>query len=145
MEVICHTLEETEKEAERFIRTQHPCIDGATLITLSGELGAGKTAFVKCVANTLGIREQITSPTFVLEKIYDLPEEEEFSKLIHIDAYRLKNGTELSALGFDEIMCNPKNILLLEWPEQVADALPVPAESITFEILPDESRKITYA
>lgn len=145
MEVICTTLEETEKEAARFIRSLHPCASSATLVTLSGELGAGKTVFVKAIASALGVKEQVTSPTFVLEKIYTLPEKEEFSQLVHIDAYRLKNGSELGALGFDEIMRSSKKLLLLEWPEQVASTLPTPAMRITFETLSDESRKITYA
>ena len=144
MEVVCHTLEETEKEAVRFVRTQRACAGGATLITLSGELGAGKTAFTRAAALALGVQEQITSPTFVLEKIYALPEEKEFSQLVHIDAYRLESGAALGALGFDEIMHNSQNIILLEWPERVISALPLPSVSISIEILPDESRKITY-
>lgn len=148
MEKRCAALDDLEKETTRFVESLVPCAEGATLITLSGELGAGKTAFVKGVAKALGVTNRVTSPTFVLEKIYRLPsisDENKFKSLVHIDAYRLENGSALSALGFDELMSNPKNLILLEWPEQVSDALPKPSIRIEIKILPDESRNILYA
>ena len=69
------TLAELEEEAKRFVNTLAPSQRDATLVTLVGELGAGKTAFTKAVAHALGVEEIITSPTFVLEKIYLLPRE----------------------------------------------------------------------
>jgi tRNA A37 threonylcarbamoyladenosine biosynthesis protein TsaE len=89
----------------------------------------------------------VTSPTFVLEKIYDLPQEtgRGFARLVHIDAYRLEGGTSLSPLGFDGIMQDSKNLVVLEWPERVADALPTPTHAITLAVLPDNARAITYA
>lgn len=116
----------------------------ATLITLSGELGAGKTAFTKALAKALGVEDHVTSPTFVLEKIYQLSGNP-FARLAHIDAYRLTDGGELAALGFDELMSDPENLVVLEWPEKVADMLPTPTIRITLEALPDGSRRITYA
>ncbi len=121
-----------------------PAGSGATLVTLSGELGAGKTAFVKAAAGLLGVTDSVTSPTFVLEKIYILPPYGEWKRLVHIDAYRLKNGSELGALGFDELMTDAGNLVMLEWPEIVADALPAPALALRFETLPDGSRTITH-
>ena len=106
--------------------------------------GAGKTAFSKVVASVLGVEETVTSPTFVLEKIYALPEGKDFERLVHIDAYRLESGSDLAPLGFDELMRDEKNLVLLEWPEKVAEALPVPALRISFETLPDDSRVMTY-
>ncbi|HEX8946638.1 MAG TPA: tRNA (adenosine(37)-N6)-threonylcarbamoyltransferase complex ATPase subunit type 1 TsaE [Candidatus Paceibacterota bacterium] len=138
------TIEDLEKEAARFALSLSPREGKATLVTLSGELGAGKTAFTKAVAKALGVTEPVTSPTFVLEKIYPLAPSMAFERLVHIDAYRLETDNSLAALGFAERMADPKNIILFEWPEQVADALPEPAVHISFEILPDESRKITY-
>ncbi len=144
MRTVCHTLEETEKEAVRFAKALPTRNDGATLITFSGELGAGKTTFIKVVAATLGVVGGVTSPTFVLEKIYALPDGGTFSKLVHIDAYRLENGTALAALGFDEIMQDTQTLILLEWPERVVDMLPPQATHVTLEILPDKSREIIY-
>ena len=149
------TLVDLESEAARFVNSlveskqRLPAGRQATLITLSGELGAGKTAFTKAVAKALGVEEMVNSPTFILEKIYLLPHElggqaSKFVRLIHIDAYRLEKGSELSPLGFDELMQDSSNLILLEWPEQVTDALPVPDEHLSFIALPDGSRRISY-
>lgn len=144
MERLLATLTELEAEAARFVGTLAPSPQGATLVTLSGELGAGKTAFTQAVARSLGVVETVTSPTFVLEKIYLLPEGERFKRLVHIDAYRLEKGTDLAPLGFDELMRDSGNLMLLEWPEKVSDALPAPTASISFIVNSDESRVISY-
>jgi len=138
-------LGELAHEARNFLQGLERSQQGATLVTLSGELGAGKTAFTKEVAVALGVGEHVTSPTFVLEKIYALPTNHlSFSRLIHIDAYRLKDGSELAALGFDEAMADPDNLILLEWPERVADAVFNPTVRITLTPNEDGSRSITY-
>lgn len=139
------TLAELEEEAGRFVGALIPMDIGATLVTLSGELGAGKTAFTKAVAHALGVEEVVTSPTFVLEKIYQLGSEaSKFERLIHIDAYRLERGSDLAPLGFDELMKDSGNLILLEWPEKVASALPVPIVKVSLVANPDGSRTITY-
>lgn len=144
------TLEELRDEAMSFVNALVPLARGAMLITLSGDLGAGKTAFTKAVASVLGVEETVTSPTFVLEKMYLLPrklggETPKFARMIHIDAYRLEKGSDLAPLGFDELMQDVGNLILLEWPEKVADALPVPSHQLSFVALPDGSRTISYA
>ncbi len=137
------TLDELETEAARFARGLSPTLRGATLVTLAGELGAGKTAFTQAVAKALGVEESVTSPTFVLEKIYGLTKSI-FKRLIHIDAYRLEKGSDLTPLGFDELMQDTGNLILREWPERVADALPDPAVKISIIVNADNSRTITY-
>lgn len=137
-------LEALTKEAKTFTGTLVPRPRGATLITLSGELGAGKTSFAQGVAAALGVAGSVTSPTFVLEKVYEL-RGQPFSKLIHIDAYRLVSGDELRALGFDELMGEASNLVLLEWPEKVSDLLPAPAHRITLTVPETGGRSITYA
>ncbi len=147
MEKTVATLAEFEAEAERFIRGLVPAKRGATLVTLSGELGAGKTAFAKAVAKALSVEEHVTSPTFVLEKIYALPAPRSgpgFSRLVHIDAYRLESGKDLASIGFDELMQDSGNLLLLEWPEKVSDKLPTPAIRISLVAHADGSRTISY-
>jgi len=143
------TLAGLEEEAKNFVETLAPKNAIATLVTLSGELGAGKTAFAKAVAHALGIEEVVTSPTFVLEKIYALPildrHSVSFKRLVHIDAYRLEKGTDLAPLGFDELMQDSGNLILLEWPEKVLDALPESAVKISIIANPDGSRIISYA
>ncbi|MFZ2167751.1 MAG: tRNA (adenosine(37)-N6)-threonylcarbamoyltransferase complex ATPase subunit type 1 TsaE [Minisyncoccia bacterium] len=145
MEKTLATFADFEAEAGRFVDALLRGTQGATLVTLSGELGAGKTAFTKAVASKLGVGEVVTSPTFVLEKIYLLGgETAKFGRLVHIDAYRLESGKDLAALGFDELMQDSGNLILLEWPEKVAEALPEPAVHISIVANPDESRTIVY-
>ncbi|HEY4489042.1 MAG TPA: tRNA (adenosine(37)-N6)-threonylcarbamoyltransferase complex ATPase subunit type 1 TsaE [Candidatus Paceibacterota bacterium] len=144
MQKILHSLEELTEEANTFISRLTPQ-NTATLVTLSGELGAGKTAFTQALARALGVTEHVTSPTFVLEKIYELPEGQKFKHLVHIDAYRLEGGSSLAPLGFDGIIKDPGNLVVLEWPERVQDILPTPTHTVTLEVLPNNSRSITYA
>jgi tRNA threonylcarbamoyladenosine biosynthesis protein TsaE len=145
MQKTIHSLEELAEEANRFVNEITPAKGGATLVTLSGELGAGKTAFTKAVAKALGIEEEVTSPTFVLEKIYLLGTGAVFKRLVHIDAYRLEKGSDLVPLGFDELIQEEGNLILLEWPEKVADALPIPAQHLSLVAETDGSRTLTYA
>ena len=72
--------------------------EGATTVGLKGNLGSGKTTFSQFVAEELGIDEQITSPTFVIQKRYKIQNSDKFDTLIHIDAYRLSFGEELKVL-----------------------------------------------
>lgn len=136
--------EELQKEAANFTHTLMPSTEHAVLVTLSGELGAGKTSFVQGVARELGVEEPITSPTFVLEKIYDLPEGKRFTRLVHIDAYRLEEEKSLAPLHFDELYADPKNLILLEWPELVHEQLPKADMSVRFSVS-GEGRELCYA
>ena len=125
--------------AKELVATLAPT-DTATLITLSGELGAGKTTFSQMVGEELGVTETMASPTFVLEKIYDLTDVQGFQKLVHIDAYRLKGEEELALLGWSRLLEEPGNIILLEWPEMVAEALPKHRLAITLTVREDGTR-----
>ncbi len=144
MEKTVRTLAQFEEEATLFAGSLKGHAPSATLVTLSGELGAGKTAFTQKVAQALGITETVNSPTFVLEKIYQLGIGKPFARLIHIDAYRLERSEELRALGFDELMQDEGNLVMLEWPEKVAGTLPVPTVRIAITVNPDDSRTISY-
>ncbi len=143
MERRIHTIEDLDAEARAFAASLSPKDSGATLVFLSGELGAGKTAFTKAAAAALGVAEHVTSPTFVLEKIYAL-EEQRFLRLIHIDAYRLQDASELAALGFDEAMADRDTLIFLEWPERVSDMAHTATVSITLVAHDDGSRTLTY-
>ncbi len=101
----------------------------AIVVGLYGDLGAGKTTLAQCIAEELGVSETVTSPTFVIEKIYRLVASSQypvtrFENLIHIDAYRIENSEELKHLGWQEITSDPKNLILIEWPERVAEIMP---------------------
>ncbi|MDP3402654.1 MAG: tRNA (adenosine(37)-N6)-threonylcarbamoyltransferase complex ATPase subunit type 1 TsaE [bacterium] len=137
-------LTDLEEEAREFVSTLHPKQDSATLVTLSGNLGAGKTAFTQAVARTLGVTDTVTSPTFVLAKSYELSGTE-FSKLVHIDAYRLTEGKDLKALDLAQTLKDAQTLVLLEWPEMVVDGLPQADVAITLTVRTDTERDIAYA
>jgi len=111
------------------------------VVGLSGELGSGKTTFVQGVARTLGVAETVTSPTFVILKTYDA-NSKKFSRLIHIDAYRLSHEQELFDLGFREIGVTPHTLVLIEWPEHVVGALPKNSETLNFTCIDEKTRGV---
>lgn len=142
MERALPDLSVLETEVARFIEGVRPKVEGATLITLSGELGAGKTTFTQALARALGVTEAITSPTFVLMKIYALPDGGAFKRLVHIDAYRLQGAGDLAPLGFDEVLTDRENLVVVEWPEQVD--LKTADYKIALRVEADQSRTISY-
>lgn len=138
------SLETLEAEAASFVEGLVPHGSRATLVTLSGDLGAGKTAFTQAAARALGVTESVTSPTFVLQKAYDLAGQA-FARLVHIDAYRLADGKELAPLAFAQTLSDRGTLVMLEWPEMVADGLPAADVAITLVAKADGSRTISYA
>ena len=119
----------------------------AQVVALKGELGAGKTTFVQGVAKGLGIKEKILSPTFVIIKFYKL-KTINYKLLYHIDCYRIKDEQDLLALGWDKIVSDPQNLVLIEWPERVRKILPKDTISISFKTIKtskSHTRKITFS
>jgi tRNA threonylcarbamoyladenosine biosynthesis protein TsaE len=117
----------------------------ATIIALKGNLGAGKTVFVKGVAELLGVAETVTSPTYVIVKKYLLPEASPWREVVHIDAYRLEGEKDLMFIDWNGLATNPYNLILLEWPEQVGLGVPERAVWIEIEAVDEERRKIQYS
>jgi tRNA threonylcarbamoyladenosine biosynthesis protein TsaE len=113
-----------EAELPQFTKTIKDKLEGlqqankSTVVFLSGELGAGKTTFTKAFAKEVGITEDITSPTFVILKRYEIVGSV-FKNLIHIDAYRLKGYDELVKIKFPDYLSNAENLIFIEWPEMV--------------------------
>ena len=104
----------------------------ATVIALQGELGSGKTTFAQAFGKIFGVKENMPSPTFVIMKFYDI-DFKGFKKLIHIDAYRIEKEEELLRLGWERILMDPENIILIEWPENVPNLIPESAKKIHFK------------
>lgn len=147
MKIISKSLEDTKNIAKKFVEDTARALgarERAVVVAMYGNLGSGKTTFVKSVAFAFGIENTVTSPTFVIEKIYKL-ENQNFDNLIHIDAYRLKSGEELKALGWDDIFKNPKNIIFIEWPENVKDIIPSNAKKIKFNFIDEYTREINIS
>ncbi len=101
--------------------------DSATIVALWGDLGAGKTTLTQYLAKSYDIEDEIISPTFVIMKIYPLihgGENNRFSNFIHIDAYRFEKPEEAATIRLHEIIADPKNLIVIEWPELLGDRLP---------------------
>ena len=114
------------------VLTRLPDADGvATIIALRGELGSGKTTFVQGLARAVGVTNIVQSPTYVLMKSYDISYKK-FTKLIHIDAYRLNDPEEFKTLQPEKFLKDPHNLVCVEWPERVGKLLPIPDMVISF-------------
>ncbi len=91
-----------------------------SILAVQGDLGAGKTTFIQALAKELGIKRFVPSPTFSLMRSYKVsPAVNGIKRLIHVDAYRLKNARELMVLDLDEELSDGGSVLVLEWPEKV--------------------------
>lgn len=135
-EYISHNIEETEKVAADLISN----LSGSKVLALSGNLGAGKTVFVKGLAKALGIKERVNSPTFVLLKVYNT-EHPQIKRLIHVDCYRLEGQEDLEDIGLSEFLDDPSNLVVIEWADRINN---LPANTIHIEInyLSEDKRKI---
>lgn len=95
---------------------------GGEIFLLSGDLGAGKTCLIQGLAQGLGVKGKVNSPTFNIMKIYK-PKKEGIKTFCHIDAYRLKSGKDLENIGFDDYL-KPDSVIAIEWSEIVKDIWP---------------------
>jgi len=144
LEIITKNEQETKKAAgllaqeiiKKPLKTK-----GAIIIGLEGELGSGKTRFVQGFARGLGIRQRLTSPTFVILRRHAISDKQ-YANLYHIDCYRLGKSKELLDLDFKEITNNPQNIIIIEWAERVRKILSKGTIWIRFEIMSEKKRRI---
>lgn len=116
------------------IKTSH-----ARVIALTGDLGAGKTAFAKSFLKSLGIKKRIVSPTFVLLKRYPTSKKK---NAYHMDAYRIKKLEECDALGLKEIFKDKNALILIEWPERITKIIPKKKTIIRFTHGKKENERI---
>ncbi|MEN9621630.1 MAG: hypothetical protein RLZZ67_64 [Candidatus Parcubacteria bacterium] len=139
--MISKSVEETGKIARDIVKKLKPQAT-ATVFALSGNLGSGKTTFTKAFAEAIGISSsEITSPTFVILKNYDISFCG-FKKFTHIDAYRLEKAEEIVRLGWEALVFDPTNLILVEWPEHISAVLPKDSHTITFSVVDENTREI---
>ena len=124
---------ETEAVGEQFGRT----VKDGTVVAMYGELGAGKTAFVRGMARGMGITERVSSPTFTIVNEY-LGDR----TLIHFDMYRLGSADELFDIGWEDYLARGA-VCAVEWSENVEEAFYGDEIILTIEKTSDTSRKIT--
>ena len=123
MEQISRSEQDTLELGKKIAETLH----GGDIVLLHGELGAGKTTLVKGIAQGLGIKEDITSPTFTLMNVYRIRNQEPacrtgrsgIRELVHIDTYRLNDEKELIDIGVEDYLGDQETIWLIEWPEKL--------------------------
>lgn len=137
---------QTEKIGANLART----LKGGETILLSGDLGAGKTVLVKGLARALKVKQTITSPTFVLMKVYPTYYKT-VHQLVHVDCYRLPAGRhgvpgiELENIGIGDYLSSPDTVAAIEWAEKLKH---IPARAIRVHIAPGKKtteRKITIS
>lgn len=127
---LSHSVEDTEAFGARFAATLRP----GDVLAFTGDLGAGKTAFSRGVLRGLGYAGRVTSPTFAIANEYHTPRAE----VVHFDMYRILDAEALWELGFEEYL-DGRRILLIEWSENIADALPPHKQvSIRYGEQPDD-------
>lgn len=137
-------LAELDAFVREFSQKISPETNSATVLALYGDLGSGKTTFTQSLARELGVTTKLVSPTFVLMKRYPL-EGQVFSSLIHVDAYRIEDASELSKLHFEDTLRDPGNLVVIEWPERISELIPEHAQKIDFTFIDETTREINYA
>lgn len=128
MEYISNSIKDTEKFAKQIAKS----LNGGEVLGLVGNLGAGKTTFTQALGKALGVKQTMTSPTFVLMKIYPL-NHPSAKYLCHIDAYRLTTQEDLIAIGANDYIGQPETITVIEWADRVEKVLPHNIQIITFK------------
>lgn len=116
-----HSIEDTSRIAKQWLEGATNTAN-ALVVGIVGELGAGKTAFVKTLARELGVVEEVTSPTFVIMKEY-LTTHPYWKRMIHIDLYRLEAEKEIEVLNLPKYISDPHTLICIEWPEKGAEKL----------------------
>ena len=134
--VVSSTTDETKGAGAAFSARLRP----GAVVALYGDLGAGKTTFVKGVISGLGGDPlNVSSPTFSIVNTYETP----VALVHHVDAYRIQSEAELDEMGFDEYL-DGNAIVLIEWPERVSSRLPLSTLVVRLAHGPGETRHIIY-
>lgn len=116
-------LSKSSEEATKFAKQAR----GGEIYALTGDLGSGKTTFAKAFGKTLGIRQNIASPTFVMMQEYPTTSENSNGDKIifyHLDLYRTKSFREVESLGITEWWGHPETITVIEWADKITEYLP---------------------
>lgn len=134
--IISRSEEETENIAFELAKNLSP----GTVVTLNGDLGAGKTVFARGFARGLGVTEAVSSPTYTIAQEYQLAGN---LRLYHLDLYRISSPQAGLAFGVDEFLNDPKAFALVEWPERIGDVIPDDAIKIFIRHIDSGTREIS--
>jgi len=139
---ISYSPSQTQKIGKSFALDIKRKKSGALVIVLDGDLGAGKTTLTQGFAKALGIKERVVSPTFVLMKQFKI-NQKGFEMFYHLDCYRIAKPKEILALGFKEIISDSKNIVLIEWAQNIKRYLPKDKVVIKLDFVDEKTRIIS--
>lgn len=128
------SLDELNKASKEFIQL----IGNHKVFAFNGEMGAGKTTFIKAICRTLGVEENITSPTFSLVNEYFTNSGE---TIYHFDCYRLKNIEEAYDIGTEEYLYSG-NLCFIEWPDRIESLLPNNSINVEIKVIDNNKREI---
>ncbi|MFH1509179.1 MAG: tRNA (adenosine(37)-N6)-threonylcarbamoyltransferase complex ATPase subunit type 1 TsaE [bacterium] len=139
MEITSRSINDTRALATKLAKD----FKAGDLIALRGDLGGGKTTFSQSLIRSLGVKNRIVSPTFVLMKRYKLPETFNNIKTVyHFDAYRISDREELKVIGWEEILDDKHGLVIVEWADKIADLLPKNSKWISFKFVKPDIRCI---
>lgn len=144
---ITHSPEETMDFAQNFTQG----LKGGEVLALTGDFGSGKTTFLKGLAEGLGIKEVITSPTFVILKEYRILRpmihlggvSKRLGKFVHIDAYRAETIDDIKSVGIEDFLGRSDVVMAIEWAEKIREILPKNTIYINFKHLDEHKREIS--
>ena len=117
---VTHSAEQTRRFGRQLARH----LRGGEVIALIGDLGAGKTVLVKGMAVGLGIKHRVSSPTFVLMRVYPVQPHKTIRRFVHVDAYRVRHAAELLEIGLVDYLGQPDTVTVIEWADRVREILP---------------------
>lgn len=132
------SLEETRKLAAEFVKTLH----GGDVVELVGDLGSGKTTFVRGILEALGSVVRVKSPTFTIMNEYPVFARG-LKQVVHLDLYRFKDPREIEALNLDDYIATDK-IVFVEWPNVFDVPIFKSAKRVEFVFVDENTRKISW-
>ena len=130
--VITENAEQTRKIAEEYAKT----LRGGDVVLLDGDMGAGKTVFVKGIALGMGITEEVTSPTYAYMNDYD-------GRLFHYDCYRIESAEQAERLGLADYF-GMGGVCVIEWAQNIAPLLPEGCKRVTIQKIGENKREIEF-
>ena len=135
-----HTIQITSlNEIAQAAKQLKAAIGNHTIIAFHGEMGAGKTTFIKALCAEYGVTDNVASPTFAIINEYVTPEKH---TIYHFDLYRLETLADLQNIGAEDYFYTG-NLCLIEWPELANSLLPSDTLHVTISVMPDNTRKIS--
>ena len=140
-----HVIAKTEKDTQNFAKKLAKSLKGGEIIALEGELGAGKTTLTQYLAKEFKVKESVTSPTFVLMKVYLTRNlQSAIRNLIHVDCYRLDDPQELFYLGIEEYLNKKDTVVIIEWADKIKSYLKEFKKVIWIKILLKNNLRIFH-